>query len=97
MTDANDLTVQYTNSDDGIWLTCGDCAQRSDEYVMNLGHFPTIWEIKNAAERHIAEKHECETCKGLGFTTDIGPLTGATIHTSCPDCPAGETRAQTLP
>jgi hypothetical protein len=43
------------------------------------------------------EDHECPTCKDLGFTTSIGAISGAIIHSPCPDCPAGEREAQRLP
>lgn len=43
------------------------------------------------------EDAECKTCQDLGFTTMLGPGSGAIIHSPCPDCPAGETEAQRLP
>lgn len=52
---ADELRVEYTNDDDGLWLVCGELAEN---YVTNLGYFPTVGEINRAAEQHIAEKHQ---------------------------------------
>jgi hypothetical protein len=53
---ADDLTVQYTIADDGLWLVDRK-APIAEAYVKNLGFYPTVREIVEAAERHVKEKH----------------------------------------
>jgi hypothetical protein len=48
-----DLTIEYTNDDDGIWLLCAKHGK-----VENLDFFPTIPEIMKAVEVHIETRHQ---------------------------------------
>lgn len=50
-----DLTVEYTNNDDGLWLVCPHPGE-TERYI-SLGYFPTVGDILDAARKHIADKH----------------------------------------
>jgi hypothetical protein len=43
----HDLTVEYTNMDDGIWLNCRDC-----DFSINIGFFPEVVVIKEIQNIH---------------------------------------------
>ncbi|KQO98362.1 hypothetical protein [Leifsonia sp. Leaf264] len=60
-------SVAYRATDDGVWLEC-DCGLD----IANLGHHPTVADIVEASDAHIAEEALIAAANQLaGFAADI--------------------------